>query len=86
MEPWLPHDVLYRPKKGFAVPMAAWFRGPLRARLHAALASEVLNDTGVFDRGRLARIVAEHDSGQRDWSNALWSVLMFEAFLRSESA
>lgn len=86
MEPWLPYDILYRPKKGFAVPMAAWFRGPLRARLHDALESEVLNDTGVFDRGRLARIFAEHDSGQRDWSTPLWSLLMFEAFLQSESA
>ena len=31
MEPHLPHDILYRPKMGFAVPLARWFRGPLRA-------------------------------------------------------
>ena len=31
MEPPLPHDILYRPKMGFAVPLARWFRGPLRA-------------------------------------------------------
>ncbi len=31
MEPHLPREVLYRPKMGFAVPLARWFRGPLRA-------------------------------------------------------
>ena len=30
MEPHLPHEVLYRPKMGFAVPLARWFRGPLQ--------------------------------------------------------
>ena len=85
MEPWLSHDILYRPKKGFAVPLAAWFRGPLRGRLRHALESEALNDTGVFDRDRLARLFLQHDKGQRDWSTPLWSVLMFEAFLQGES-
>ena len=30
MEPQLPHEVLYRPKMGFAVPLDRWFRGPLK--------------------------------------------------------
>jgi hypothetical protein len=36
MEPMLPHDVLYRPKMGFAVPLARWFRGPLKQRVRDA--------------------------------------------------
>ena len=31
MEPHLPSEILYRPKMGFAVPLAAWFRGPLKS-------------------------------------------------------
>ncbi len=85
MEPWLPHDILYRPKQGFAVPLAAWFRGPLRERLRKALASEVLHSAAVFDPRRLERLFAQHDRGQRDWSTPLWSVLMFEAFLQAEA-
>ncbi len=42
MEPYLPNDVLYRPKMGFAVPLARWFRGPLRARVRDALLGERL--------------------------------------------
>ena len=49
MEPHLPSDVLYRPKMGFAVPLAAWFRGPLRERAREALLGPRMLDTGFFD-------------------------------------
>lgn len=82
MEPYLPDDVLYRPKQGFAVPLARWFRGPLKARVRSALLGEVMSDTGWFQRATLERLIAEHESGQRDHSAPLWTLLMFEAFLR----
>ena len=46
MEPLLPADVLYRPKMGFSVPLAAWFRGPLKARVREAVLGPRLADTG----------------------------------------
>jgi asparagine synthase (glutamine-hydrolysing) len=82
MEPLVPHDVLYRPKMGFAVPLARWFRGPLRERVRGALLGERLADTGWFDRAALEGLLDEHQRGRRDHSAALWSLLMFEAFLR----
>jgi asparagine synthase (glutamine-hydrolysing) len=82
MEPYLPREVLYRPKMGFAVPLSSWFRGPLRERVHRAVLSPVLLDTGIFDERFLLRMVEEHQSGIRDFSAPLWSVLMFEAFCR----
>jgi asparagine synthase (glutamine-hydrolysing) len=82
MEPQLPRDVLYRPKMGFAVPLARWFRGPLRQRVRDAVLGERLADTGWFDRSTLVELVDAHQHGRRDHSAALWSLLMFEAFLR----
>jgi len=82
MEPYLPRELLYRPKMGFAVPLASWFRGPLRTRVRDAVTSPVLLDTGIFDERFLLRMVDEHQSGLRDFSAPLWSVLMFEAFCR----
>jgi asparagine synthase (glutamine-hydrolysing) len=82
MEPQLPYDLLYRPKMGFAVPLARWFRGPLKVRVREAVLGERLADTGWFDRRTLARLVEEHGSGVRDHSAPLWSLLMFDAFLR----
>lgn len=49
LEPYLPHEVLYRNKMGFAVPLASWFRGPLRERVRAALLGSTLASTGIFD-------------------------------------
>lgn len=82
MEPYLPHEIMYRPKMGFAVPLARWFRGPLRERLQERLLGGLLPDTGWFARETLARILAEHQSGRRDHSTPLWVLLMFDAFLR----
>ena len=83
MEPYLPHEILYRPKMGFAVPLAQWFRGPLRQRVSDALLGDRLATTGYFDRRYLQRLVEDHQSGRRDYSSALWTVLMFDAFLRN---
>jgi len=83
LEPRLPAEILYRPKMGFAVPLARWFRGPLRARVRDSLLGERLGDTGIFDRSYLQELVDHHQSGRRDYSSSLWTLLMFDAFLRN---
>ncbi len=81
MEPYLPHDVLYRKKMGFSVPLAAWFRGPLAATIRSVVLGERLASTGLFNQGYLREVVEAHQSGRRDYSVILWTVLMFDAFL-----
>jgi asparagine synthase (glutamine-hydrolysing) len=83
MEPRLSRELLYRPKMGFAVPLARWFRGPLRKRVHDALLGERLADTGFFNHAYLEELLAHHQSGRRDYSSSLWTLLMFDAFLRN---
>jgi len=83
MEPHLPHEVLYRRKMGFAVPLARWFRGPLRGRVREALLGSTLAQTGYFNVHYLERLIQQHDSGARDHSAPIWALFMFEAFLRN---
>jgi asparagine synthase (glutamine-hydrolysing) len=83
MEPALPRDILYRPKMGFAVPLARWFRGPLKQRVRDSLLGPRLLDTGWFDPTYLRHLVDAHSSGQRDYSAPLWTLLMFDGFLRN---
>jgi asparagine synthase (glutamine-hydrolysing) len=82
LEPLLPRDVLYRRKMGFAVPLARWFRGPLRERVRAALLEGQLARTGWFNRRFLEHLLEAHQSGARDYASPLWALLMFDAFLR----
>ena len=83
MEPLLPRDILYRPKMGFAVPLARWFRGPLKQRVRDAVLGPRLAETGWFNPEYLKHMVDAHQSGVRDYSSPLWTLLMFEAFLRN---
>ncbi|MGE5177262.1 MAG: asparagine synthase-related protein, partial [Hyphomicrobiales bacterium] len=82
LEPHLPHDLLYRPKMGFGVPIGLWFRGPLKQRLQESLLGPGIAARGFFEPEFVARLVREHQSGQREHSAVLWSLLMFDASLR----
>jgi asparagine synthase (glutamine-hydrolysing) len=83
LEPYLPREILYRPKMGFAVPLKNWFRGPLRDRVRQVVAKGDLVDTGMFDVAYLRTLVEQHQSGASDHSSALWSLMMFDSFLRN---
>jgi asparagine synthase (glutamine-hydrolysing) len=83
LEPHLSKEILYRRKMGFAVPLASWFRGPLRQRIRDALLGPTLADMGIFDTDFLEALLDQHQSGRRDHSAALWALLMFEAFVRN---
>lgn len=82
LQPLLSNDILYRPKMGFAVPLAAWFRGPLRERAHEALLGEALADTGWFNRRFLEHVITEHTARRRDYSALIWALMMFEQSCR----
>jgi asparagine synthase (glutamine-hydrolysing) len=86
LDPYLPREILYRPKMGFAVPLAAWFRGPLRQTVADAVLGPILADTGWFNTSYLRRMLDDHQSGRSDYSAPLWTLMMFEAFMRNTMA
>ena len=70
----LPEDVLARPKRGFDLPLAAWFRGPLKGYVR-----DMLEGGGypAFDRKYVAGMLDEHESGKKDWALPLFSIMVF---------
>jgi asparagine synthase (glutamine-hydrolysing) len=81
--PYLPQKLLYRKKMGFSVPLATWMRGPLRLRLQHALTGKTLHQSGMFNMDYVQQLLDQHQSGRHDHSSALWTLLMFESFLRN---
>ncbi len=79
LEPLLPNDILYRQKMGFAVPLAAWLRGPLRERVRDRLLGDRADQGGIFEPGRIRELVGQHESGARDHSAVIWALLMLDA-------
>jgi len=82
LEPHLSNNILYRDKMGFAVPLAQWFRGPLKEKLRTSLLDGGLSETGMFNNKYLEQLFNQHQSGQRDNSASLWSLLMFNESLK----
>ncbi|WP_438992819.1 XrtA/PEP-CTERM system amidotransferase [Pseudemcibacter sp.] len=81
LEKDLPHDILYRPKMGFRVPLKSWFRNELKEKIKSAVLSERMLDSGYFDQGYLTTLINEHQSGLRDHSAPLWTLMMYDQFL-----
>lgn len=86
MEPHLPDDVLYRNKMGFRVPLADWFKGPLKDKLRQALLSDEMRATGLFNMDTIKRWLDDHQSGRREYSAPLWTLLMFASFYKQSQA
>ena len=82
LEPLLPRDILYRPKMGFTVPIEKWFRDELRTQVEETVLGDRLVASGYFERPFLARVVREHTRGIRNFTPLIWSLIMFDAFLR----
>ena len=68
---------------GFTVPLAPWFRGPLRELLTDTLLSPTALARGYYDEGTLRRYVADHLEGRRDRSRELWTLLTLELWHRA---
>lgn len=81
MEPWLPKDILYRPKMGFVTPISAWFRGALADEAAKLSRSRLLTETGWFDLAMIDRLAADHRAGRAEHGRTLWQFLMLERSL-----
>ena len=78
----LPDAVVSRPKQGFGVPVAAWFRGPLSGMLRDTLLDSRAERRGLFEPEFVRRAVDDHVGGRRDWSSRLWALLLLELWFR----
>jgi asparagine synthase (glutamine-hydrolysing) len=81
----IPPEILSRPKMGFGVPLEIWFRGPLRAMLWDHLTSARFNGRGITTPQFVRQLLEEHQTGRRENSRWLWSLLMFELWFRELS-
>ncbi len=82
MEPYLPKDILYRPKMGFVTPISAWFRGALAAEASALGSSRMLGETGWFDMAAITALAEAHRGGRAEHGRTLWQLLMLERSLK----
>ena len=79
----IPKKILTRGKRGFGVPLGAWFRGELRDYLHDLLLASDSKLKDYLNNAYVRQIVQEHMQGKRDHGQRLWAILTFEVWLRT---
>ncbi|MGE0710970.1 MAG: asparagine synthase (glutamine-hydrolyzing) [Planctomycetota bacterium] len=78
LAPLLPPAVLRRPKRGFALPLGDWFRGPLLPLARASIAS--LAARGLLVEEAAARILERHLRGPEDRGGQVYALVALEAW------
>ncbi|MFZ4779117.1 MAG: asparagine synthase (glutamine-hydrolyzing) [Terrimicrobiaceae bacterium] len=81
---FLPEDLVNRPKKGFAVPIATWLRGPLRDWAEALLDEKNLEAAGLVNAKVVRAKWAQHLAGERNWHYQLWNILMLHGWFEEQ--
>lgn len=79
-----PRALFERPKTGFGIPVGEWIKGPLRDWAENLLDARRLRSEGWLDAEKVDQRWRQHLSGTRDSTGALWSILMFEAWLEAQ--
>jgi asparagine synthase (glutamine-hydrolysing) len=81
MEPYLPHDLMYRPKMGFGVPIDLWLRGELKEFAYDTLLGSSARERGLFKLDYVKTMLDWHSEGQ-NWSTRIWALLMLELWFQ----
>jgi asparagine synthase (glutamine-hydrolysing) len=78
MEPFLPHEVLYRPKMGFGLPIDHWLRAEMKDFAYDTLLSARARQRGLVKPEFVRTMLDEHRAGVRSHHTRLWALLMLE--------
>ena len=82
MEPYLPHEIIYRRKSGFGAPLRRWMRHDLKGLLDDLLSTDSLRHRGIFDPTAVHKMIADNALGKVDASYTLLSLLCIEIWCR----
>jgi asparagine synthase (glutamine-hydrolysing) len=86
-EPYLPKEVIYRPKALFSAPLRAWIRRDLQPMVEELLMmGGRMVSSGFLNAGFLRRVVDEARAGMVDRSKEIWQLMTLESWLQQQSA
>jgi asparagine synthase (glutamine-hydrolysing) len=78
----VPRELIDRPKAGFSIPVGQWLKGELRDWAEDLLSENALLECGALNPDPIRKRWERHLAGREDASQAIWSVLMFQAWRR----
>ncbi|MEP0846796.1 MAG: asparagine synthase (glutamine-hydrolyzing) [Phycisphaerae bacterium] len=85
-ERYVPHELLYRKKRGFRVPIRRWFKGDLLARCAPMLLDGALVEHGLLTRSGVRWVLRAQRRPWMNLSSLLWALLVAEFWARERVA
>lgn len=82
MEPYLPANVIYRPKSGFGVPLRKWLHGRLRPLVDDVVSPQAIARRGLFDPQAVTALIDDDRRGRRDGTYTIFAILCVELWCR----
>ena len=82
MEPYLPREIIYRPKSGFGAPLRYWIQHELRPMVDEVLSETSIKRRGLFDPAGVTRLISLDRSGRLDGSYLIFSLICIEIWCR----
>jgi asparagine synthase (glutamine-hydrolysing) len=80
MEPHLPHEIIYRQKAGFSLPLRAWMRES-NDLISFYFDEDRIQKQGIFDSKNITKMLEEQQCGKRDHAYTLFSMLSLQIWL-----
>jgi len=82
MEPYLPRNIIYRPKAGFGVPLRRWIKYELKDLINEILSEKSVQSRGLFNPRSIKQLILDNESGRCDASYTIFSLLCIEIWCR----
>ena len=83
MEPYLPKNIIYRPKSGFGAPLRHWIKNELNELMEDMLSVASIKKRGIFDEKQVQKMIRLNYEGKIDAAYTLFSILCIEVWCRS---
>ncbi len=80
-EKYLPDEVIYRPKKGFGIPITQWLREDLKEPMLDLLSKDRLESQGIFDYQGIKKLTDEHLNHKTNNRKLLWALLSLQLWI-----
>ena len=80
---YLPKELYDLPKSGFGIPLDVWLREDLKDWVNSLINKKELSSSVFLNQEYISKIFNEHISNTRNWSNKIWTVLMFQSWIKN---
>lgn len=82
MEPYLPREVIYRPKTGFGAPLRFWIKNDLKHVVNEMLSDVSIKNRGLFNPVTVKKMIEDDRRGKSDYAYPIFALLCIEVWCR----